>query len=111
LVEENPHGVEDLYVFYGLLEDKPMDGKLLVKGLKQACSSIGIDAVSMDIVFHSHRHYYAARMVDRMSADQVSRITGHKSKAVFEVYADHVIEENVDAALAVGMEVFRNIVR
>ncbi|MDR1699944.1 MAG: tyrosine-type recombinase/integrase [Lachnoclostridium sp.] len=76
LLEENPHEGEYPYVFYGLLEDKPMDGKLLLKGFKQACNSVGIDTAARGIVFHSHRHYYAARMVDRMSADEVSRITG-----------------------------------
>jgi integrase len=68
-----------------------------------------IDPVARGIVFHSHRHYYAARMVDKMTAEQVSRITGHKSRAVFEEYADHVIEENLEQMSKAGAEVFGNI--
>jgi hypothetical protein len=48
-------------------------------------------------------------MADRMSAEQVSRITGHKSRAVFEEYADHIITENLEATGAIGAEVFGNI--
>jgi hypothetical protein len=48
-------------------------------------------------------------MADRMTAEQVSRITGHKSRAVFEEYADHIIAENLEAAEAIGAEVFGNI--
>ncbi|MDR1319444.1 MAG: tyrosine-type recombinase/integrase [Treponema sp.] len=108
LAGENPHGPEG-FIFYGLLKDKPIDRSILLNGLHDALTAIGIDAAGRGIVFHSWRHYYAARMADRMTADQVSRITGHKSKAVFEKYADHLIAENLEAAGAIGAEVFRNV--
>jgi integrase len=111
LLADNPHSVADPFVFYGLLEDKPMDSKILVKGLQEACSQAGIDAAARGIVFHSHRHYYAARMVDRMTAEQVSRVTGHKSLAVLEEYADHLIEENLEEVRAAGAEVFKNVLQ
>jgi site-specific recombinase XerD len=41
LLADNPHRVADPFVFYGLLEDKPMDNKILIKGLKEACSHAG----------------------------------------------------------------------
>jgi integrase len=109
IINENPHSGENRFIFYGLLNDKPIDGKFLVKALKEACRGAGIDAVERNIVFHSHRHYYASRMVDKMTAEQISRITGHKSKAVFEEYADHIIEENLEAANDVCAEVFGDI--
>jgi integrase len=108
LAGENPHGPEG-FIFYGLLKDKPIDRSILLNGLHDALTAIGIDAAGRGIVFHSWRHYYAARMADRMTADEVSRITGHKSKAVFEKYADHVIAENLEVAGAIGAEVFRNV--
>jgi integrase len=111
LLEENPHKTDDPFVFYGLLENKPMDNKILIGGLKEACSLAGIDAAARGIVFHSHRHYYAARMTDKMTADQITRITGHKSRAVFEEYADHLINENLEEVGAVGAEVFKNILQ
>jgi integrase len=111
LLAENPHKADDPFVFYGFLKNKPMDCKLLVEGLKQACSLADIDATARGIVFHSHRHYYAARMADKMTAEQVSRITGHKSRAVFDGYADHLINENLEEAGAVGAEVFKNVLQ
>jgi integrase len=111
LIGENPHRTDNPFVFYGPFQDKPMAEELLLKGLKKVCSDYGIDAVARNIVFHSHRHYYAARMVDRMAPDQVIRLTGHKSMAVFEKYADHIIQENLEAAGEVTAEVFGNILQ
>jgi integrase len=101
---------DDPFIFYGITKEKPMCNRILLEGLKEACRAAGIEPVNRGIVFHSHRHYYAARMADRMSAEQVSRITGHKSKAVFEEYAGHIITENPEAAGAIGAEVFGNII-
>jgi integrase len=109
LLRENPHEVDDPFVFYGLLEDKPMDNKLLIEGLKDACSRAGIDAAARGIVFHSHRHYYAARMADILTAEKITRITGHKSRAVFDEYADHLIDENIAEAGSAAARVFSNI--
>jgi integrase len=110
LAQDSPHG-PDGFIFYGALPDKPMDGKTLLVGLHDALASIGIYGKVRGIVFHSWRHYYAARMADRMTADQVSRITGHKSKAVFEEYADHLTNENIEEVGRVGAEVFANILQ
>lgn len=110
LAEENPYGQEG-YIFYGTLKNKPIDRNVLLDGLHDALAGIGIDAKGRGIVFHSWRHYYAARMADRMTADQVSRVTGHKSRAVYEEYADHVTEENLEEVGRVGAEVFGNILR
>jgi len=110
LAAENPHGSEG-FIFYGSLAGKPLDRKVLLKGLQAALTDIGIDAQKRGISIHSWRHYYAARMADRMTADQVSRITGHKSKAVFEEYAEHITEENLEEVGRVGAEVFGNILQ
>ena len=106
----NPHGPEG-FIFYGKLADKPVDSHILVDGLHNALIGIGIDAEARGIVFHSWRHYFAARMADRMTADQVSRVTGHRSKAVFEEYADHITEQNLEEVGRVGAEVFANILQ
>ncbi|MDR0476038.1 MAG: tyrosine-type recombinase/integrase, partial [Treponema sp.] len=81
LARENPYGPEG-FIFYGSLKDKPVVRNILQECLYDALAGIGIDAKARGIVFHSWRHYYAALMSDRMTADKVSRITGHKSKAV-----------------------------
>jgi hypothetical protein len=48
-------------------------------------------------------------MVDRLTADKIARVTGHKSQEVFDEYADHVLWENLAEVGAVGAEVFGNI--
>ena len=110
LIRDNPHGPEG-FIFYGSLEDKPLDRSVLLDGLQEALAEIGIDAQERGIVFHSWRHYYAARMADRMTADQVSRVTGHKSRAVYEAYADHITAENLEEVGRVGAEVFGNLLQ
>ena len=110
LARDNPYGPEG-FIFYGNLADKPINRNVLLDGLKEALAGIGIDAEGRGIVLHSWRHFYAARMVDCMTADQVSRVTGHKSRAVYEEYADHITEENLEEVGRVGAEVFGNILQ
>ena len=56
LAEDNPHGL-DGFIFYGSLADKPVDRSVLLDGLHEALTGIGIDAQARGIVFHSWRHY------------------------------------------------------
>jgi integrase len=110
LLNENPHKADDPYVFYGLLPDKPMDAKLLINGLKEACETAGIDAAARGIVFHSWRHFYAARMADKAAAEEVMRVTGHKSREVFDGYQDHIERENLMKMEKVTRKVMGNII-
>jgi len=112
LANENPHReVADPFIFYGLLPDKPMDQKILLGGLQAACKAARIDAETRGVVFHSHRHFYAAMLADKMTADQISRITGHKSRAVLETYMDHVTDKNIEAMGEAAAESFGNILQ
>jgi integrase len=58
------------------------------------------------VSFHGYRHLYAARMADRLEARKVMSATGHKSGAVFEVYADHVAERTMAEVQTVSEEIF-----
>jgi len=72
------------FVFWGLAMDKPRyDGVFMLKALHKELTAMSIDWRSRNICFHSWRHFYAARMADIEAAEKVSRITGHKSRAVF----------------------------
>jgi integrase len=83
----------DRFVFWGLAPNKPRyDGVFMLAALHSELNAMGIDWRARNIVFHGWRHFYAARMADIEAADKVSRITGHKSRAVFDAYADHVTE-------------------
>ena len=92
----NPHTdlpEAERFVFWGLAPDKPRyDGVFMLAALHAELAAMGIDWRARNIVFHGWRHFYAARMADIEAADKVSRITGHKSRAVFDAYADHVTE-------------------
>jgi integrase len=110
LAKESPWG-QDGFIFYSTLRDKPMDSGQLLAGLHEVLASIGIDAKARNIVFHSWRHYYAARMTDRLTAEQVAKATGHKSRAVFEEYANHASQENLDEMAEASREVFSNVLR
>ena len=101
--------VIDPFVFYGLLEDQPIDGKFLLNGLHEACKAAGIDSRARGICFHSWRHFYAARMADSMKAEQIMRITGQKTKAVFDVYQDHLTNENLETMGVAAAETFGKI--
>jgi integrase len=110
LAEKNPHGPGG-FIFYGMYKDKPVIPRVLLRGLHQVLKEIGINSQARNIVFHSWRHYFAARMADRMSADEISRVTGHKSRAVFDAYADHITEENLEEVSRMGAEVFGNVLQ
>jgi integrase len=73
LAQDSPHG-PDGFIFFGSLADTPVDRSVLLDGLHDALASIGIDGKARGIVFHSWRHYYAARMADRMTADQMKTL-------------------------------------
>jgi integrase len=119
---ETLHG-KGAYIFYSLTNDKPCQDDLILDGLHDAIEKLNdklkkedreqeqIDWKERNIVFHSWRHYWAARMSDRMTAEQLTRITGHKSRAVFDQYADHITEDNIKEVSNVGREVFGGILR
>jgi len=112
LLAENPHKTDNPFLFYGLEPDKPRaDGKFMGNALRQIFTQCGIDYKARKICFHSWRHFYAARLADKMTAEQVQRITGHKTKAVFDIYADHVIDENIEAVGIEAEQIFNRILQ
>jgi integrase len=83
----------DRFVFWGLTPEKPRyDGAFMLDALHTELEAMGIDWRARNICFHGWRHFYAARMADIEAADKVSRITGHRSRAVFDAYANHITE-------------------
>lgn len=112
LAESNPHG-KDGFIFYGLNPKKPMDYHLLLDGLKEALYSIGIDEeerVRRNIVFHSWRHYFTARMANKLNARTVQRATGHSTEAMLEHYAEHELEGELNDLNKTADEVFGKVI-
>jgi integrase len=89
------HYVEYLYLRSDTKPDKPK----------------GIDTGERKIDFHSFRHIYAARMADRMAADKVAKVTGHRSKAAAKIYQDHVTRRILTEAASEAAEEFGNVLR
>ena len=61
------------------------------------------------IVFHSWRHYYAARIADGASR-KVMLATGHANGAIFESYADHATAEVFEEVRTAATEAFGQLI-
>jgi integrase len=59
-----------------------------------------------NVVFHSWRHFYAARMTDKLEARKVMLATGHKNEVVFKGYSDHRLESDLEEVAETTGEVF-----
>ena len=117
LLKDNPHNVGDPFVFYSLLPDKPCSSNILLDGLKMAIESVNkkspeidIDIKNRNITFHSWRHFFCSKASEKIASEKVSKVSGHLSKAVFEKYADHIEEKNVQEVGDVIAEIFENII-
>ena len=111
LARSNPHEVgPTTFVFWsGAAPSRPIEPDRLIDGLRAALLRLRVgenamnDKAKLDaakdywkrrlVVFQSWRHYFAARMADRLEKRKVMLATGHSSGAVFDAYADHSNEE------------------
>ncbi|MDR2210268.1 MAG: tyrosine-type recombinase/integrase [Spirochaetaceae bacterium] len=71
----------------------------------------GIVIEGRNIDFHSFRHIYAARMADRMAADKVAKVTGHRSKAAAKIYQEHVTKRIMTEAAFEAAEEFGKVLQ
>jgi len=111
LVKENPW--EDGYIFYSDKEGQPMDHKLLNNGLLDAMLKIGItkeEKKRRNLVFHSWRHRYAAKMADLVDARSLGLATGHKTQAMLEHYAAHANENHFKLVQNATEKAFRKTI-
>lgn len=123
VAETNPFG-PDGFIFWGEKPTVPMNARAFVNGLREMLVRLttGHDGDDEDrerarlewekrnVIFHSWRHFYAARMADRLDARKVMRATGHRTARVFDVYADHQLEIELTEVGNVAGEVFGRIV-
>ncbi|GHV11033.1 hypothetical protein FACS189491_01560 [Spirochaetia bacterium] len=115
----NPHC--DGFVFFGEKSNQPFDQHEPLKALKRALVQlqVGENASGEAIkeaeeywkkrrcaLLHSWRHFYAARMTDKLEARKVMLATGHKTEAVFKGYADHALETDLGEVAVTTGEVF-----
>jgi len=110
LLKDNPHNVEDPFIFYSLFPNQPVDPKVLLLGLQKTLKKLGVDYKSRNIAFHSWRHFFCSKSTQKISGEKVAKVSGHLSEAVFKKYADHVEIENVREVGNAIAEVFENII-
>lgn len=107
LVDKNPHN--DGFIFYSDKPDKPMGSSGFLYALRQALTQIGISLEQQknrNLCFHSWRHYYAAKMADKVEVRSLQLATGHKSQAMTEHYAAHANEKHFQAVYDATKEQF-----
>jgi integrase len=122
LANFNPHG--DGYIFWGAKKNRPYSQQFALKYLRKMLVQLRAGEKpnpeqqaeaekywkKRNVVFHSWRHFYAARMTDKIEARKVMLATGHKTEAIFKVYADHALESDLsDVAMTTG-EVFGDLI-
>ena len=128
LSRRNPAGVGPTsFIFWSEdRPDRPMDFHFLLDGLKDALVTMTLGEEerrisqkveearrwwkARSVVFHSWRHYYAARMADRLESRKVMLATGHTNGAVFESYADHARAEVFEEVRTAATEAFGKLI-
>jgi len=128
LARKSPHGIgPGSFVFWSVSRaDRPMDFHFLLDGLKAALLRLSLTQAELEdpgkvarareywrsraVVFHSWRHWYAARMADRLEARKVMVSTGHKDPTMFAHYADHGSEAVFREVLEVTTETFGQLI-
>jgi integrase len=128
LGETNPHN--NGYIFYCDKPDRPWDQegpllqlkKMLVRlRMGEAVNEADVEkrkkakeeAIAYwkqrNIVFHSFRHLYSARLADLVEARKLMLTTGHKTLSVFQAYADHALENDFNEVADAANKVFSPI--
>jgi integrase len=85
-----------------------------IKERKEIIRKLKADAkdywTKRNVVFHSWRHFYSARMADKLDARKVMLATGHKTESVFQGYADHALENNLAEVADTTEKVFSGFI-
>ena len=90
----------DAFLFPSEVPGIPYDEKQVVEDFYRVLSSIGIskdERKTRNIVFHSWRHYCAKNLAAVATKSIGMTILGHKTSAMFDLYADHVDKETFKA--------------
>jgi integrase len=109
LLEENPHDAGDPFVFYSADPERPCGGAVLLDGLKDAMSALGIDHRGRNISFHSWRHWFCSKITEIMDGEKVAKVSGHLSEGVFRKYASHIEAKNVRDVGEAAAEAFGGV--
>jgi len=76
LLEDNPHGGDDPFVFYSMSPERPCGAIAVLDGLKEALDKIGVDYTARYIGFHSWRHFFCSRITQVIEGKKWRRLPG-----------------------------------
>jgi len=127
LVASDPNKKKGIFIFWNVPDNtKPASYAILRGGLDDALDRLyaGKDTLNKDerataraywkergVGFHSWRHYYSARMADRLDARTVMLATGHHSEAVFQGYANHMKGDEQEKVRVASNDAFGGLFR
>jgi integrase len=112
LLNDNPHNeVDDPFVFFSLLPDRPVDPKVILDGLKEALQKIEVDHKGRNITFHSWRHWFCSKITEKIDGEKVAKVSGHLSESVFKKYADHIETKNIKDVGTAAAQAFENVLQ
>jgi hypothetical protein len=109
LLKDNPHNIDNPFVFFSLQPDRPVDPQIILDGFKDALNKIGVDYKSRNIIFHSWRHFFCSKITEKIDGEKAAKISGHLSKSVFEKYADHIETKNIQEVGNAAAQAFSNV--
>jgi integrase len=108
----NPHGSgPDSFVFWSSRSaKKPIDACLFVSGLRSALAATGFsEEEARGYCFHAWRHFFTAYMRPRLADKLLQTQTGHKTAAMVDHYADHLLPGDRDKIRAAQMSAFAGL--
>ncbi len=84
IIDKNPYGKPESFIFYSIIEDQPIDAKVFIKSLYLALSKIGIDEAERkkrNITFHSWRHWFNSLLInEKIPLQKVQEVIGHTDR-------------------------------
>jgi len=120
--------VEDPFIFYSTMPNKPCEKNVIINGFKNALDNINnfyveeakrkklekpeiqIDYKNRNICFHSWRHWFCSAIDRVVESKKVAKISGHLTESVFKHYADHVNENDFLEVRKATETIFNNII-
>jgi integrase len=90
LIQINPWGKPDSFLFFSSIESKPIEGKIISKDLYRALRQIGIgnkERIERNITFHSWRHWFNSLLINaRIPLQKIQSLTGHLTNEMTQHY-------------------------
>ena len=128
LLKDNPHEVDNPFIFFSLYPDRPVTPNVVLGGLKDAIESVNTEYMeaakkakleqpkiqighkSRNITFHSWRHFFCSKITGIIDSEKVAKVSGHLSEKVFKKYASHIETKNIQDVGNAAKQVFENVI-